>query len=123
MPRTLHILPLRLALPLMCGCLTALAVSGADGEPIEAAKGTARQVASHIDIRLHANGDRVALTIEDDGAGIPDNVDPNKGMGLRIMTYRARMIGGQLAVRRRYPAGGTVVECTFTADQAKAETR
>ena len=69
--------------------------------------------ASRVEIRLATDGDRVTLTIEDDGIGLPDGVDPNKGMGLRIMTYRARMIGGQLTVRRRNPAGGTVVECTF----------
>ncbi len=78
--------------------------------------------ARHVDIRLHASGQAVTLTVEDDGAGIPENVDPARGMGLRIMTYRARMIGGQLSVRRRSPDGGTVVECTFKPEQAGVET-
>jgi PAS domain S-box-containing protein len=76
--------------------------------------------ASRVEIRLAADGDRVTLTIEDDGAGLPEGVDPNKGMGLRIMTYRARMIGGQLTVRRRDPAGGTVVECAFRPARGSA---
>jgi nitrate/nitrite-specific signal transduction histidine kinase len=33
-------------------------------------------------------------------------------MGMRIMTYRARMIGGQLVVARGR-RGGTAVRCTF----------
>jgi len=32
------------------------------------------------------------------------------GMGLRIMNYRAKMIGGTLQVKRG-PMGGTVVTC------------
>ena len=36
---------------------------------------------------------------------------PNKGMGLRIMSYRAGMIGGSLAIQRE-PGGGTAVLCT-----------
>ena len=77
--------------------------------------------ASHVDIRLQADGQKITLAIEDDGAGIPENLDLNKGMGLRIMTYRARMIGGQLSVHRRTAGGGTAVECVFRPEQADAQ--
>lgn len=77
--------------------------------------------ASHVNIHLQANGDRITLAVEDDGAGIADNVDTNKGMGLRIMAYRARMIGGQLNIRRRSPTGGTVVECTLRSEHVSVQ--
>lgn len=78
--------------------------------------------ASRVEIGLATDGDRVTLTIEDDGTGLPEGIDPNKGMGLRIMTYRARMIGGQLTVRRRDPSGGTIVACTFRPARQDAAT-
>jgi signal transduction histidine kinase len=33
-------------------------------------------------------------------------------MGLQIMSFRARMIGGSLQVQRRDSSGGTIVTCT-----------
>lgn len=51
------------------------------------------------------------LEILDDGAGLPDPLPAQHGMGLRIMAHRATMIGGALTVRRG-PGGGTVVTCT-----------
>lgn len=54
------------------------------------------------------------LVVESDGAGIPAEEDRGQGMGLRIMRYRAAMIGGSLDVRRR-EEGGTVVTCRFAA--------
>ena len=52
MPRTLRIIPLLLVLPLMCGCLTTLAISavagsGAGGEQVDTARQTAQDVASN----------------------------------------------------------------------------
>lgn len=56
------------------------------------------------------NGRRLA--IEDNGVGLPETVDPGNGMGLRLMNYRASMIGGSLEIRRK-ANGGTVVDCRF----------
>jgi signal transduction histidine kinase len=39
-------------------------------------------------------------------------VPGNKGMGLHLMNYRARMVGGSL-VMQRVPTGGTLVTCLF----------
>jgi hypothetical protein len=66
MPRTLYILPLLLVLPLMCGCLTTLAISavagsGAGGEQVEAAKNTARDVASSA----RDKADEISLSAHD----------------------------------------------------------
>jgi signal transduction histidine kinase len=56
-----------------------------------------------------SNGD-IALTVEDDGAGLPEGVNQSKGMGLRIMDYRARTIGASLSVQPR-SRGGTCLIC------------
>jgi PAS domain S-box-containing protein len=70
--------------------------------------GRARQ----IFIRLAADDQEGALTIEDDGCGIGKIAAGNKGMGLHLMNYRARMVGGSLEVRR-LSAAGTLVTCRF----------
>jgi PAS domain S-box-containing protein len=70
--------------------------------------GHARQIV----IRLAADQRQGALTIQDDGSGISSTVPSHKGMGLHLMGYRARMVGGSLKVQR-VPIGGTVVTCLF----------
>jgi PAS domain S-box-containing protein len=56
-------------------------------------------------------GDRVILSVEDDGVGIPDALVPG-GIGLQSMAHRARMIGASLSVERS-SGGGTVVTCSL----------
>jgi PAS domain S-box-containing protein len=67
--------------------------------------------AAHIVIALGASGGRGALAISDDGCGI-QKVSGSVGMGLSIMNYRAKMIGGTLDVQPGKPRG-TVVSCNF----------
>jgi signal transduction histidine kinase len=52
------------------------------------------------------------LRISDDGSGISQGADDHRGMGLRIMMYRARSIDGDLTVNRG-AEGGTEVACTW----------
>lgn len=52
------------------------------------------------------------LVIQDDGAGIASLSDQSNGLGLRIMQYRAGLIGAQLEVSSA-ESGGTVVACTL----------
>jgi signal transduction histidine kinase len=59
-------------------------------------------------------GDGGRLVVEDNGAGIPDAAKRGQGMGLRIMHYRATMIGGSLDVQRCRDRGA-VVTCRFKA--------
>lgn len=66
--------------------------------------------AGTIWIRLRAPGDQITLIVEDDGQGIADAERNQQGMGLHIMAYRARGIGGTLRIAPR-PRGGTVVSC------------
>jgi signal transduction histidine kinase len=68
--------------------------------------------ASVVALRLSCEDEVIQLTVEDNGSGIPRPLPPSGGMGLSIMQYRARMIGGQLEVAPR-PEGGTIVTCSF----------
>lgn len=66
--------------------------------------------AQHIHILLAAAQGLVTLQVSDDGAGIKE---PNgQGLGLKIMRYRARLIGGNLNVERG-DVGGTVITCSI----------
>lgn len=60
---------------------------------------------------MNVHNGRVKLTVEDDGKGLPVEL-PRRGMGLHIMEYRTKMIGGTLEVQR-LPEGGTLVSCGF----------
>lgn len=67
--------------------------------------------AGTVVVTLTQHAGRITLKIEDDGVGLADKLEPDKGMGLRIMDYRARRIGALLTVRKR-SAGGTIVTST-----------
>ena len=68
--------------------------------------------AKHVTIQLMIARPRILLLIQDDGTGRPKIPAKHQGMGLRIMQYRAGMVGGTLAVQRD-PDGGTRVTCSF----------
>lgn len=65
----------------------------------------------NIRIQLSTERNSVRLKVEDDGVGIHAHAHNPDGMGLNIMEYRARMIGGELKVARG-AHGGTVVSCS-----------
>lgn len=62
-------------------------------------------------ILLRTSGERIVLVIKDKGVGLPESLPSGKGMGLRIMQYRAGIIGGSVVVQRD-PEGGTSVVCS-----------
>jgi PAS domain S-box-containing protein len=66
-----------------------------------------------IEISLYRENNKIIITIKDDGTGISGTEDKADGMGLRIMHYRADMIGARLNVRPDVN-GGTIVECIYT---------
>jgi signal transduction histidine kinase len=70
--------------------------------------GQARQV----QIALRATEGGVDLVVTDDGAGVANVSDVESGQGLRIMGYRARVIGATLSVEARED-GGTRVRCSI----------
>lgn len=67
---------------------------------------------SRIDIRLDASADALSLAVYDDGVGIPDAPEPRNGVGLRLMRYRAGLIGGVLQIKPGRDKG-TLVSCTL----------
>ncbi len=66
--------------------------------------------AKEINISLETKLDKIVLTIRDNGLGLTTPTGPAKGMGLRIMQYRASMIGATLLFQRQ-AKGGTAVVC------------
>ncbi len=69
--------------------------------------------AARIVLALSVHDGMGRLAIEDDGVGIGNTPASQSGMGLRIMGYRASMIGGSLDVRREPDSTGTTVDCRF----------
>ncbi len=65
--------------------------------------------ASRIALELRRTDRELILLVEDDGAGLPQEL-PAGGMGLHTMAYRARIVGGELTVARA-PSGGTRITC------------
>jgi signal transduction histidine kinase len=65
--------------------------------------------AKHVTLRLSASGARIVFAASDDGTGI-DPERHGEGMGLQIMRYRTRMLGGLLDIQRR-KTGGTRLRC------------
>ena len=63
--------------------------------------------ARSIRISLTSENGTTRLTIQDDGTGI-QTMEASRGMGMRIMSYRARRIGAELQFYSD-PAGGTAV--------------
>ncbi len=64
-----------------------------------------------IRISLRRGAAALVLAVQDDGVGIPD-LAASQGLGIRIMEYRAGVIGGTVQVRPA-PGGGTLVTCTL----------
>ncbi|HTM10398.1 MAG TPA: GAF domain-containing protein [Verrucomicrobiae bacterium] len=67
--------------------------------------------ARHVWMRLTEHGNLGHMSVVDDGSGIDEEAERH-GMGLRIMKYRAGMIGGIVQIRKGQD-GGTIVECSF----------
>jgi two-component system, NarL family, sensor histidine kinase UhpB len=64
-----------------------------------------------LSVSLSSPGDGLLLQIADDGRGISAAMQAEPpGMGLKLMEYRARMIGGELAIAPGEKTG-TVVSC------------
>jgi PAS domain S-box-containing protein len=66
--------------------------------------------AGHIEIALQKVQDNIVMVITDDGIGISNSVGHTNGMGLKIMNYRANIIGASLDIQL-CSGGGTSVIC------------
>ena len=72
--------------------------------------------ARNIVVSLINDGSMTTLRISDDGAGISKTTNGSDGMGLGLMYYRARLVGGELQIEEP-PAGGTVISCNVPMPQ------
>jgi len=68
--------------------------------------------AKSIRIRLSSENGCSKLSIENDGLEFSEKQIHDRGLGLRIMRYRAEIIHGSLEIRRG-AHGGTLVTCVF----------
>ena len=68
----------------------------------------ARQVSVH----LEQQDEQIILTVEDDGGGFQNGSLEKKGMGLRIMEFRAKMINASFSIKPS-SQGGTRVQCSL----------
>lgn len=69
-------------------------------------------LATRVRIRLEAAGGELHLKVQDNGRGIAsDALRASEGLGLKIMRYRAQMLGGDLVIERGV-GGGALVRCS-----------
>jgi two-component system, LuxR family, sensor kinase FixL len=74
--------------------------------------------AENIHLRFRVAGADIELLVIDDGKGFDPLQFTRGGMGLRIMRFRAQLVGGYLAVESR-PGGGTTLRCRCPARLGK----
>jgi PAS domain S-box-containing protein len=74
--------------------------------------------ADSIQLQIKVTGTDIDLLVSDNGKGFdPSRV--GRGMGLRIMRFRAQMIGGYVAVESR-PGVGTTLRCSCLLKREEA---
>ncbi len=76
--------------------------------------------ARNIVISFEGLGKRRLLAITDDGVGLPPDARAKKGLGLRIMDYRARMVGATFDLQN-LPAGGVRAVCVLNPAASSPE--
>jgi two-component system sensor kinase FixL len=75
--------------------------------------------ARSVVIALEERGENLTLSVSDDGTGFDPQRTEEEGIGLSIMAYRARTIGGTLQIDSN-SSTGTIVSCTIN-NNANAE--
>ena len=73
--------------------------------------------ASRVEFDLQREPDGLVLTVRDNGRGVAPDQEPGEGMGLKIMRYRASILGGRLTVGPDR-GGGTLVRCIVPLRQS-----
>ncbi len=74
---------------------------------------------SRITIEMSMENSMIMLKVIDNGRGIDNNKSRFEGVGLEIMNYRARALGGGLEISRN-PDGGTIIKCIFSPVKIQA---
>lgn len=75
--------------------------------------------ATTVVVTLTADEDRLKLTIKDDGVGFEVSDKSRSGMGIRIMRYRAKVIGAALDLQSQVNHG-TQITCVFNPSAREA---
>lgn len=75
--------------------------------------------AKNIAIQLLGVPSGLTMCITDDGKGFDQRAAGANGMGVRIMQYRAKMIGAQVDIQSASDGGAAVV-CRYTAPQTSS---
>jgi signal transduction histidine kinase len=75
--------------------------------------------ATRLRVSLENVNGAVQLIVEDNGKGISGSDNSRKGLGLRIMAYRAGLIGGNLKLEKG-PEGGARIVCLVPPEKILA---
>ncbi len=76
-------------------------------------------LAGSVGVVFTVDADTATLCVNDDGLGFDQAADPpGESYGLASMTWRAELVGGELAVRSR-PGGGTTVTARVPAGRGR----
>jgi PAS domain S-box-containing protein len=74
--------------------------------------------ARSITMSLRLRQNQLSLSVADDGCGLPEVIHANDGMGLRLMKYRADVIGADFAIGKR-KKHGTRMTCLLRMTAAE----
>jgi PAS domain S-box-containing protein len=75
--------------------------------------GKANEIVVRLDLSSPGKG---LLIIEDNGGGLASHWEKNRGIGLYLMEYRARMMEGKISMDS-IPGGGARIVCEFKLDR------
>lgn len=68
--------------------------------------------ATKVSVHLASTKSHIRLRVMDNGTGFTENWDSEGGLGVRIMQFRARLIGGNLEISD-IPEKGATITCTI----------
>lgn len=71
--------------------------------------------ATEVHITLEASEEKLTISVEDNGTGFTDDWDKQKGLGVRIMSFRARLVGANLEIHDSNKLGGAHILVTLLA--------
>lgn len=68
--------------------------------------------ATKVSVHLASTDKHIRLRVADNGSGFAKNWDSEGGLGVRIMQFRARLVGGNLEISD-VPDKGAIITCTI----------
>jgi two-component system, LuxR family, sensor kinase FixL len=71
--------------------------------------------ATEVHISLKADKEKMILMIEDNGTGFANDWDKHKGLGVRIMSFRARLVGANVDIGISQELGGAAIVVSLLA--------